>query len=92
MSKIKAIVQDYTETVYMRGNKTADGSYFVCEFRKDLDDGRMHCKKFDKPLESKADCNMDCEEYGYCENCRGFSAIGCEVCVIPRAGRKSDLK
>lgn len=32
-------------------------------------------------------CNMDCEEYGRCRTCAGFSAVRCQDCDIPRPER-----
>ena len=91
-------MEKYDETQWMQGNRTKDNSYFVCEFREDrhkfseaadgsIDSG-MYCKKFDKRLESKDDCDINCPVYGHCNVCRGFSAVGCGVCEIPRPGLK----
>ena len=93
--EIKVVYKGYEKTVWMHGNKN-DNSYFICEYRKDsyvpegnpLNESVIWCAKFEKELESKDACNLDCEEYGYCETCRGFSAVGCQVCEIPRAARK----
>lgn len=75
----------------MQGNRNKDDSYFVCEYRDDLhsvdgsdSDFIIYCKKHEHPLADKSACGMDCPDYGYCDNCRGFSAVGCQVCVIPR--------
>ncbi len=91
--EIKVVYKGYEKTVWMHGNDN-DNSYFICEFRKDdfkpegYDEYVIWCTKFEKQLESKNSCNLDCPEYGYCETCRGFSAVGCEVCEVPRAARR----
>ena len=90
--EIKTVNNGYRETIWMHGNKN-DKSYFVCQYRDDMhlmpdapvnSEYVIFCKKYNKVLESTDECNLDCDEYGYCDTCRGFSAVGCQVCEIPR--------
>lgn len=41
------------------------------------------CKHFDR-FEDGSNCNMDCDQYGMCDTCGGFSAVRCAECDIPR--------
>ena len=74
-----------------------DNNYYVCQYRDDVHrdpadtNGNkfiVWCKRFERELNEDFDCSMDCEEYGYCETCRGFSAVGCQVCEVPKGPRK----
>lgn len=84
-------MENYSETIWMVGKRNPDNSYFYCEFLdrmyRDPEEPEkriLFCKKFEKKLTDKSDCTMDCEIYGRCDFCNGFSAIGCQVCEIPR--------
>ena len=70
--------------------KTESGeiTYFICEHFRDREIDGEHkqvCTAKDIIIENIDDvCNMSCDTYGRCDNCRGWTAIRCEACVIPR--------
>jgi len=41
------------------------------------------CKFRQKPM-SEVTCDENCEKFGYCDTCAGFSAIRCQECDIIR--------
>lgn len=67
------------------GNPT----YFLCQFldKTHYDEETKTffswCKHFRRP-EDGSSCTMDCDQYGRCETCGGFSAVRCSECDIPR--------
>ena len=69
-------------------------TYFICQFYnenfRDPDTGEFYkkCTKKDIRFDDGPLCSMDCEEYGWCKNCRGFSAVRCDECTIPRMKKK----
>ncbi|MCI8284658.1 MAG: hypothetical protein HFE90_05240 [Firmicutes bacterium] len=86
-----------TADMWFRGryNTTDSGdvTFFICEYLEDThynaDTGDFfthYCKMKKRQIEPD-ECNMDCEPYGKCETCRGFSAVRCQDCVIPRPAK-----
>ncbi|MBR5228956.1 MAG: hypothetical protein IKV96_03860 [Firmicutes bacterium] len=74
-----------------------DNNYYICQYRDDVhrdpknpkgNSFITYCTKFEKEITEDFHCGMHCEEYGYCETCRGFSAVGCQVCEVPKGARK----
>ena len=68
--------------------------YFICEYLEKLhhdeetDEYYKFCKHKKIRIENVSEfCNMDCEEYGRCRTCAGFSAVRCQDCDIPRPER-----
>lgn len=66
-------------------------TYFICENLENvLDDKTFNFKTHRCRLtgiesaEASDICTMDCEHFGKCDNCKGFSAIRCQACFIPR--------
>lgn len=66
-------------------------TYFICEYKDNYyyDDVEKKfivlCKYKNKPLTDIAsECNMNCDMYGRCQTCNGFSAVRCSECEIPR--------
>lgn len=65
-------------------------TYFICEYYKESyrnpETGEFYpvCIKKNLRFDDGPLCSMDCEEYGRCSNCRGFSAVRCDECTIPR--------
>ena len=76
-----------------KADKTASGAdtYFICQY---LDKNYRNYEtketyKFCKHKQIRVDnisehCNMDCDQYGRCATCGGFSAIRCQECEVPR--------
>ena len=70
--------------------KTDSGetTYFICEHLRDREIdhvSRQVCTAKNIVSDNLDEvCNLDCEVYGKCDNCRGWTAIRCEACVIPR--------
>ncbi len=65
--------------------------FFICEYLdkmhhdEETDEYYKFCKQKKIRVDNIADvCNMDCEEYGKCDTCAGFSAVRCQDCDIPR--------
>lgn len=63
--------------------------YFICMYLDDMhydeETGEYgpYCKHNNVSMKDKV-CSLDCDQYGYCRTCRGFSAIRCQDCDIPR--------
>ncbi len=75
------------------GDTLSDGNitYFICEYRDKFHydeaakDFSLYCNYKKKPLKDlTSECTMDCDMYGRCQNCNGFSAVRCSECFIPR--------
>ena len=68
------------------GNST----FFVCKYYDDYfyDDKSSsfvkYCKLNNIVFSDGPGCSMECDQYGRCETCRGFSAIRCQNCYVPR--------
>ena len=65
--------------------------FFICEYLdkmhhdEETDEYYKFCKQKKIRVDNIPDvCNMDCEEYGKCDTCAGFSAVRCQDCDIPR--------
>lgn len=64
-------------------------SYFICQhldtWHQNADTGEYetYCKYHQRPI-GEEECNLDCDQFGYCATCAGFSAFNCQSCVIPR--------
>ncbi len=64
-------------------------SYFICEsydkYHRDPETRRFvtYCSLKNVPIE-EANCGMDCEKYGRCSTCVGFSADRCIACDVIR--------
>ena len=66
-------------------------TYFICQYLKEIfpdapgEPSYMVCTQRDTVVDDIAGfCNMDCEHFGMCRTCRGFSADRCHQCFIPR--------
>ena len=66
-------------------------TYFICQYLKEIfpdapgEPSYMVCTQRDTVVDNIAGfCNMDCEHFGMCRTCRGFSADRCHQCFIPR--------
>jgi len=62
--------------------------YFICDYLENRFDGQRpytYCTQKEMIVEDpKLVCNMDCEHYGRCQTCRGFTAVRCHACEVPR--------
>ncbi len=67
-----------------------NATFFVCQFYDDYHYDEQtsafvkYCKKDDRVFTDEVLCSMKCDQYGRCETCRGFSAIRCQNCYVPR--------
>ncbi len=66
-------------------------TFFICENLDDvLDDKTFNFKTHrcrvtgEEAVNASEICTMDCEHFGMCDNCKGFSAVRCQECFIPR--------
>lgn len=100
MSDIKIVNLDRSSRhdMWHRGEESISASgapiFFICEHLEKMhydEEKEEYCKfcnykniRVEDPAEV---CNMDCEEYGRCRTCAGFSAVRCQDCDIPRPER-----
>lgn len=97
MSDIKTVNLDRSSRhdLWHGGQQSESSSgkpiFFICEYLdkmhhdEETDEYYKFCKIKNIRVENIADfCNMDCEEYGKCDTCAGFSAVRCQDCDIPR--------
>ena len=74
------------EDVLEDGNTT----FFICksydEYHMDEKTGDFvkYCKHKGVLFADGPECSLECDQYGRCETCRGFSAIRCQNCFVPR--------
>ena len=66
-------------------------TYFICEYKDKFHydeatkDFILFCKHKQQPMvNAKEECTLDCDMYGQCKTCNGFSAVRCSECYIPR--------
>ncbi len=73
--------------------KLASGgsTYFICQeldkMHQDAETGEIYtyCRKKGIRVDNPADvCSLECDVFGRCETCNGFSAVRCQECEIPR--------
>ncbi len=88
-----AVAQD----IWFRGahNQLSSGEicYFICQYLEERfpdspeEQPYMFCTQRGAVADNPAEfCGMDCEHFGMCRTCRGFSAVRCQSCVTPREG------
>ncbi len=64
-------------------------TYFVCQYfdkmhyNEERKEYETYCKYYEKPSDG-SECNIECDQYGRCETCNGFSAVRCQECEIVR--------
>lgn len=65
--------------------------YFICDYLENRYDdlseapSYTYCTQKEIKIDDvKLVCNMDCEQYGSCNTCRGFTAVRCHACEVPR--------
>ena len=73
-------------------NDSGADNYFICQYldriyyNQDTKEFYTFCRHKEIRVDDiAAVCNMDCDQYGACDTCAGFSAIRCQDCEIPRA-------
>lgn len=66
-------------------------TYFICEYKDKyhydevIKDFILFCNHKQQPiLNIEEECNLNCDMYGRCRTCNGFSAVRCSECFIPR--------
>lgn len=96
MDKIKSVTEksNMKHDIWFsgKGDVLQDGTvtYFICEhlnpayYDEKEKDFHQRCMYLGKNFDGDPECGMDCEMYGKCDNCRGFSAVRCQECTIPR--------
>lgn len=88
--RAKALINNDDKWFAGASQKTSSGetTYFICDHFLDKEiDGvsTKFCRLKNMAIDNIDDvCNLDCDLYGKCDNCRGWTAIRCEACVIPR--------
>lgn len=97
MSEIKTVqmTKNISHDIWFQGKSSKNDSgaetYFICQYldktyyNKDTKEFYPFCKHKNIRVDKSSDvCNMDCDQYGTCATCAGFSAVRCQECEVPR--------
>ncbi len=71
---------------------SGEACYFICNYLEERYSSTPEeppfftvCSQRNIRVEDPSEtCNMECDVFGRCETCRGFSADRCHECAVPR--------
>lgn len=94
-NKNTKLPESVSQDIWFRGihSRLSSGEicYFICQYLEERfpdtpqEQPYLFCTQRGAVVKDSADfCGMDCEHFGMCRTCRGFSAVRCQNCVTPR--------